>query len=175
MEIWKSINNYPNYEISNLGRIKSLERYVKHSKKGLRIVKEKILKTPIRNGYFYIELYDINGISKKHNIHRLLAVAFIPNPDNLPIVEHLNDIKTDIRLENLVWSTLKSNSNRCVLNNRDNPTTGEKHGLSKLTEKQVLEIRKIGRTMSESKIGLIYGVERKCINNILNRKSWRHI
>lgn len=160
MEIWKDIIGYEKlYQISNFGRVKSL--------RNVKGIKNKILILSKRCGYPCIELNN-KRVAKKYNIHRLLAIHFIPNPHNLPLVEHLNDVKTDLRLENLIWSTYKDNNKRAFSN-------GINKGRTKLTETQVLEIRSIGKNMTKTKIGLIYGVTRVCISNVLKRKTHTNI
>ena len=98
MEIWKNIKNYEGlYQISNLGNIKSL-------------IKNKILKPYInkKNGYAYIGLHKNKNI-KVIRIHRLVAINFIPNPNNFPIVNHKNGVRNDNRVENLEWCTQRYN------------------------------------------------------------------
>lgn len=102
-EIWKPIEGYPDYEVSNLGRIKSLN----YNRTG----KEKIMKLQSgKNGYQIIHLCK-NGIHYNFKIHRLVALAFLPNPNNLPCINHINENKTDNRVENLEWCTHKYNMN----------------------------------------------------------------
>ena len=102
-EIWKDIKDYSNYMVSNLGRVKSLN--YKNTDK------EKILK-PYKNreGYLRVELSK-NGNGKQYLIHRLVAEAFIDNPNNLPQIDHINTNKTNNRVCNLRWCTQKENNN----------------------------------------------------------------
>lgn len=102
-EIWKNIKDYPNYQVSNMGRVKSLSNN--------KTRKEKILKLHSdRNGYLFLSLSK-DGKYKNIRIHRLVATAFIPNPNNLPEVNHRNEDKTDNRVENLEYCNRKYNIN----------------------------------------------------------------
>lgn len=98
-EIWKDIKGYEGlYQVSNLGRVKSLGN--------LQNKKEKLLKTNICNGYYAVYLYK-NSKKKICLCHRLVAEAFIPNPKNLPFVNHKDDNKLNNRMDNLEWRTCK--------------------------------------------------------------------
>ena len=110
MEIWKDIKGYEGlYQVSNLGRIKSFNY--------MNTGKEKI-KTPTlqkkhpmkQGGYLQTTLYK-NNQSKTVVVHRLVAEAFIPNPDNLPQVNHKDHDKTNNCVDNLEWCTAKYHSN----------------------------------------------------------------
>ena len=93
-EIWKDIKGFDGlYQISNLGNVKSLKR--KYRKNEIFIKKHKD-----KNGYTFVALSK-NNISKNFLVHRLVAQAFIPNPDNLLEINHKNEIKDDNRVENL--------------------------------------------------------------------------
>lgn len=105
-EIWKDIIGFEHYyQISNLGRVKRKERTSING----RLQKEKIL-SPYYNkgGYRYIN-FQVGGVKTRYAIHRLIAIHFIPNPNNYPIINHKNEIKDDNRIENLEWCTYSYN------------------------------------------------------------------
>ena len=110
-EIWKDIEGYEGlYQVSNLGRVRSLDRYVKQWRDGLKPVKGQIIKPCVRsihNQYYYVNLWKSGVI--KHYVHRLVAQAFLPNPDNLPQVNHKNECKWDNAVWNLEWCTREYN------------------------------------------------------------------
>ena len=103
-EIWKDIQNYEgSYQVSNYGRIKSLNYN--------RTRKEKILKPgKDKSGYFKINLYK-NGKYKTYQVHRLVAEAFILNPNNHPIINHKDENPSNNHVDNLEWCTYKYNNN----------------------------------------------------------------
>lgn len=108
-EEWKDIEGYEGrYQVSDLGRIKSLS-YLKCNGRGCWMTKEKIFNRKSRkNKYINIILYTEGNVIYKA-IHRLVALAFIPNPLNLPEVNHKNGKKWDNRKVNLEWSTEQEN------------------------------------------------------------------
>ena len=109
-EIWKDIEGYEGlYQISNVGRVKRVET-------------DRILK-PLKHtkGYYRVELYK-NGSQSKKLIHRLVAQAFIPNTENKPQVNHIDENKTNNVVSNLEWMTAKENLNHETHNERMSKT-----------------------------------------------------
>jgi hypothetical protein len=104
-EIWKDLDGYPDYQISCRGKIRSL----KWNK--TRILKTRILKCQFDDRYMKIQLMK-DGKKTIERVHRLVAQTFIPNPNNLLYVDHINRISTDNRVENLRWvSAMESSLN----------------------------------------------------------------
>ena len=98
-EYWKPVVGYEGlYEVSNWGRVKSL-----------KFGKERILKQSIRHGYYIVSLWK-NGKGKTYSVHRLVAEAFIDNPDNLPCVNHKDENKQNNVVSNLEWCTHEYNN-----------------------------------------------------------------
>lgn len=96
-EIFRKIDGYENYQISNLGRV-------------INNKTNKILKPGINSsGYLYVNLCK-NGKQKNYLIHRLVALSFINNPENKNCVDHINNVRTDNCIENLRWATHRENS-----------------------------------------------------------------
>ena len=104
-EVWKEIPDFDDYMISNLGKVKSFKRN-----------SDKILKPGTDNhGYYYVVLTNNNGKKVHKKIHRMLAEAFIENPDNLPNVDHLDTQRLNNDLSNLRWA---SHSQNCYNQNK---------------------------------------------------------
>lgn len=119
MEIWRDIVGYEGlYQVSNLGRVKSLNYRGSKKEKILSLNRE-------RTGYERVQLYK-EGQHKVERIHRLVATAFIPNPENKPCIDHINTDRSDNRVENLRWVTHKENCN-----NQTTRKNGKRDGISK--------------------------------------------
>lgn len=118
MEEYRGIEGYEGlYAVSNYGNVKSLARDVEW-KGTIRHQPECILKpTDDGHGYLFVNLYK-DSKRKTPKVHRLVASAFIENPDNLPQVNHKDEVKTHNTVENLEWSTAKDNSNYGTRNTR---------------------------------------------------------
>lgn len=104
MEIFKDIQGYPYYQISNKGRVWS-----KYSQKYMKLNKNNA-------GYYQLNMVAANGKKKKELVHRLVALAFIDNPDNLPQVDHINRNPEDNCADNLRWTSGKNNCRNTKIN-----------------------------------------------------------
>lgn len=164
-EIWKDVEGFEGfegfYQVSNMGRVRSLDRIVKSGIRHNKTVKRrgKILKpTPHHDGYLCVCLSKDNTI-KVCAVHRLVAHAFIPNDENKPHIDHINTITGDNRVENLRWVTPSENvlnpitRKRLVIANRgcNNPMYGKKQSLeSRIAQSRpVLQFSKDGTFIKE--------------------------
>lgn len=106
-EVWKDVLGYEGmYQVSDLGRVRSLDR---HTTNG-RFLKGRLMKQRLNQGYLKVKLCK-NNKHECRSVHRLVAFAFISNPNNYPVINHKNEIKTDNRVMNLEWCTVKYNTN----------------------------------------------------------------
>lgn len=113
-EIWKPIKGFEGvYEVSSLGRVKSVAGYKPFSDGRKRFFKERFRKPVLSDGYLYVVLIRQQK-QKRYLIQRLVANAFIPNPYNKPCVDHINTDKTDNRVCNLRWVTHKENQHNPI-------------------------------------------------------------
>lgn len=115
------------------------------------------------------------GKFKNVDIHRLMAIAFLPNPLNKKQVNHINGIKNDNRLENLEWVTPKENSVHSRLTGLAKQN-GEDSVWAKLKNEDVLAIREMAENgITFREIGEKFGIQAMTAWNIANRRRWKHI
>lgn len=143
-EIWKPIKKYEQcYEISNLGRIRSLTRTVIFKNGNRRTYKTKILtpKCNMKDGYLRIILHDIDGNTKTFTMHRLVAEAFIDNPNNYPIINHIDGNKSNNCVSNLEWCTYLYNLEHARKNGLATINTSGLQKINESNKKKVAAIK----------------------------------
>ena len=136
--------------------------------------KKKLTPQKHTGGYSKVCFWDKNKKKRLNRfIHRLVAINFIDNPNNYKYVNHINGDKTDNRVENLEWCSAKHNTNHAVKNGLIK--SGEKSTSSKLTEKQVIEIRNTYKkgVITYVQLAKKYGISKQKIERIVNRKRWK--
>lgn len=101
-ERWRKVVGTPGYEVSNLGNVRGLDRKVRCAFGATRRIPGKALRTKLSRGAPEVTLQH-GGARRCVRVHRLVAEAWVPNPERLPFVTHLNGDKTDNRAENLAW------------------------------------------------------------------------
>ena len=164
-EIWKDIEDFEGYyQISNLGNVKSLQRLAKN-KDGHRIVKERILRqTKAGAGYLTVMLSK-KQIAQRKIIHRLIALYFIPNPQNKPCINHIDGNKLNNCINNLEWCTYLENNIHAY-----------KNGLipTKITQTEANQIRQLYLTGEyiQSEIGEMFDLTQGTVGKIVRNELW---
>jgi len=161
-EEWRAVFGYEGwYEISDLGRVRRIR-----PAKGTRAGKI-LLQRPDRKGYPYVMLSRA-GRTKQGKIHRLVALAFIPNPEGRRQVNHRDGIKSRSVLSNLEWATNAENTEHKVRNGLAKPGRN-----AKLTGEQVAEIRSLRGVLTTTKIALRFNISQSYVSRIHNGSYWR--
>lgn len=176
-EIWKIIPNSV-HKISNLGRLKSISYKKFHNiNKTYFQTKEKLLKPSNNNSKKYRRfcIHYLNNTKCYESIHRLVAQAFIPNPENKPQVNHKDGNKENNVWTNLEWVTNQENNEHKFQILKIFPKIPKKNRSRKLTEEQVKEIPNLLKTMNQKEIAKYFNVGHTTIIEITRGRSWRHL
>ena len=135
VEIWKDIPGFPGYQVSNLGNVRSLDRYkVKWNRyKNVRtLLKGRNLKKHILRDYYAVCLWQ-NGKMYNKQIHRLVAISFLDNKQNLPCINHIDGNKLNNNVSNLEWCSYSYNTKEAY-----------RLGLKKVSQKMLENVKKLG-------------------------------
>lgn len=180
-EIWKPCPEFEDhYEVSNLGRIRSKAVFIPHDGMFNKDVGGYIKKIKLHNqqmnryGYLHTKLCKY-GKCVHRTVHRLVAKAFIPNPDNLVQVNHIDGDKTNNTVSNLEWVSRSQNIKHAYstgLMNSDH-LKGSKHPNSKITEEVVKDIR--SSNLKNKELAEKYNISSATVSNIRNRITWKHL
>lgn len=183
MEKWRDIEGYEGiYQVSNEGRVKTLGRTVTYRSGKIRYFEPKILSQHYdKDGYCQVS-FCIDGKSYQKKVHRLVAQAFIPNPNNYPMVNHKDECKTNNFVENLEWCDCKYN-----LNYGTNPARiSERVRNNKYLSKEVVQITLDGNIVRvypstrevERELGLFHTSISACALGKINKcggYKWKYL
>lgn len=175
-EVWRNIDGYKHYQVSNIGRVVArkhktwIERNQSHG-----TIKEHFLKAEKdKDGYLKVRLHK-HGNSRKFFVHRLVATAFIPNKENKPQVNHKDGIKDNNVVYNLEWVTA-SEQRKHAYDTGLQSACGEKNGKAKLTYKEIGEIRMLhSYGYKHQELADIYNISCSHVTNIVNYKYWNTV
>lgn len=177
---WKPVSGYEGiYEINQHGQVKSIarKRYCGHKDSKPQMMKERMLtRSTDRLGYVRVKLSK-NGKSQLKYIHRLLAEAFIENPKNKKEINHIDGDKQNNDLENLEWTTRSKNMKHAFKIGLHKARKGEENNKTKLTTKEVSEIRELYESgkYTQTKLGKMFDVTTANINEIVNNRTWKGV
>ena len=183
-EEWRPVVGFEGqYEISSHGRVRGLDRFISDGRGNRKWIKGTA--QPMqqygagpgwRDGkHYWYARFKLGGKARVFVIHRMVAKAFVPNPENLPEVNHIDGNRVNNHYSNLEWCTHQQNMQHAVrLGLLDN--AGEAHPMSKLTTSDVLQIRQLIRGgQRASAIALQFNVHPVTIRKISRRAAWKHL
>ena len=162
-ELWKSLEEYKGIRVSSIGRI---------WKAANKSRKERILTEfpKDRDGYCRVSVQKLDGTWTSQPVHRLVAKAFIPNPDNKQAVNHIDGNRQNNRIENLEWVTPKENVIHSVRFG-SRRVCKKVHKKTILTDFQISQIDKLRETYTVNQIAKLFNIEYQSLKNIIHKKK----
>jgi hypothetical protein len=176
-EIWKPVLGYEGfYEISSLGRVRSVKRTIIRKNGCPQTIRERMLKTDHDGSPYLHTSLSIGGAVKTKSVHALVAEAFIPNPMKLPEVNHKDTNKRNNSIKNLEWMTRSEQQIHARGFGLGPENVGSRNGQSKFNEQSAAECRE-RFLMGESLRGLAssFGVHVEVVRSLVKRRTWRHV
>ena len=175
-EVWLPIVGYEGYyEVSNLGRVKSVERFIIYPLGRSQLIREKLLSPSLSEGYRVVSLCR-NGTPNRWFVHRLVATAFLDNPKGKTQVNHIDFNKSNNNVSNLEWCTPNENTQHSVKHKRHS------HGNMSISSKQNAETVKEIRYIYKRKICTVRELAdiykysaKESIYSIISGRTWKHI
>jgi len=163
MTSYKTIPEFPNYEINKCGQIRN--------KTNGKIKSQ----YPSNGGYYFVTLHKENKGGKPRRVHRLLAQAFIDNPENKPCINHIDGCKGNYEMSNLEWCTTAENAKHAKETGLTN-NTGTRNGMSKINERTARLIKsKLASGLTQQKIADNMGISRSLVSAINIGRLWSHV
>lgn len=177
MEIWKSVRGFEGlYEVSNLGRVRSLDRSVKQSNRWGPMestYRGRLLSTSVAaSGYLQVTLSK-QGVAYQRHVHVLVAGEFVGPQPAAFLVLHRDGDRLNCADDNLYYGTVKQNSADSI--RHGTVARGERQGAAKLTEAAVIEIRETAHRVPYRVLAAKFGVNRSAVGMAARGKSWRHV
>ena len=169
-EQWKCIPDFPDYAVSSFGRVKRLTASHKNPAGYILCTRAD------RGGYLRVQPFK-NGKRKQVAVSRLVAQAFIPNPLNLPEVNHKKGKqKWNNRVSNLEWTTGKGNVHHAWKHKLAKPVRGSKHGNAVITSLDALKVKQLlAKGWKHLRIAASTGVSKDIVENISQGRAWKHV
>jgi hypothetical protein len=159
---WRAIQEFPDYQVSDMGQVRSL-----------KCGRTKILRQTVNTqGYLKVRLGNTNGY-RTCRIHRLVLESFSERPPNSVLCRHLDGNKRNNQLDNLRWGTREENASDNV--RLQECRRGSRHGMSKLTEADVVNIRRLYPAVKCRALAQQYGVDYCAIHKIVTNQAWKHV
>lgn len=172
MEIWKTVKDFSNYEVSNYGRVRRKKCQIIYSNGMVTNYKEKLLHQELNRKMYKRVTFSQNNIQKRYQVHRLVAFYFISNDENKPCVNHIDGNGSNNHISNLEWCTYSENERHSY------DILGKKSAGRKLADVDVLDIRNNcikKRKGIKGNVNLFankYNVHMGTIRGVLNNKNY---